>query len=131
MWNPVLYALLNLQLRAAFLQLVPQCIKHSLTCTYCSKSNARVSGRSDARRMFLEESRLLGSVLRGPYGQGQRKEKEGGDKLCFNCFPGSSGSIEFSSSEQQHQSVSVGGKGKKREDQPLVKNLGNILNMYL
>lgn len=30
LWNPILYSLLNLQLRAAFIQLIPKCLKNYL-----------------------------------------------------------------------------------------------------
>uniref|UniRef100_A0A1I8BDN5 G_PROTEIN_RECEP_F1_2 domain-containing protein n=1 Tax=Meloidogyne hapla TaxID=6305 RepID=A0A1I8BDN5_MELHA len=104
-------------LRAAFLQLVPQCIKHSLTCT-CSKSNGRLSGRSVARCIYLEESQLLGSsVLRGASSHLQKRETGYGNKNCFNCLIGSSGSIESSSNETQKQMIAVRSAEKKRDDQ--------------
>uniref|UniRef100_A0A914N6N4 G-protein coupled receptors family 1 profile domain-containing protein n=1 Tax=Meloidogyne incognita TaxID=6306 RepID=A0A914N6N4_MELIC len=121
-WNPILYALLNLQLRAAFLQLVPQCIKHSLTCT-CSPNKGRLSGRSVARCAYLEESRLLGSsVLRGTTGQVQRRETNYENKNCFNCLIGSSRSVESSSNETQKQTFSVKCEGNKGDAKILSHN---------
>nr|CAD2182628.1 unnamed protein product [Meloidogyne enterolobii] len=121
-WNPILYALLNLQLRAAFLQLVPQCIKHSLTCT-CSPNKGRLSGRSVARCAYLEESRLLGSsVLRGTTGQVQRRETNYENKNCFNCLIGSSRSVESSSNETQKQTFSVKCEGNKGDAKILLHN---------
>lgn len=38
-WNPLLYAMLNFQLRAAFLQLMPECIRD----TFCSKVSSSSS----------------------------------------------------------------------------------------
>nr|AAX81450.1 flp-18 GPCR receptor [Meloidogyne incognita] len=121
-WNPILYALLNLQLRAAFLQLVPQCIRHSLTCT-CSPNKGRLSGRSVARCAYLEESRLLGSsVLRGTTGQVQRRETNYENKNCFNCLIGSSRSVESSSNETQKQTFSVKCEGNKGDAKILSHN---------
>ncbi|KAI1723221.1 7 transmembrane receptor (rhodopsin family) domain-containing protein [Ditylenchus destructor] len=48
-WNPLLYALLNLQLRAAFVQLMPECLKHCLR-SHCpnSKKSQRANQYRDA-----------------------------------------------------------------------------------
>uniref|UniRef100_A0A914C822 G-protein coupled receptors family 1 profile domain-containing protein n=1 Tax=Acrobeloides nanus TaxID=290746 RepID=A0A914C822_9BILA len=44
-WNPLLYAMLNLQLRAAFIQLIPKCLKPWLCCKF-----ARTPENSDEIR---------------------------------------------------------------------------------
>lgn len=101
---------------------MPQCIKHSLTCT-CSPNKGRLSGRSVARCAYLEESRLLGSsVLRGTTGQVQRRETNYENKNCFNCLIGSSRSVESSSNETQKQTFSVKCEGNKGDAKILVLN---------
>jgi hypothetical protein len=44
-WNPILYALLNLQLRAAFVQLLPITVKRCLSVTAPSETGTSASGR--------------------------------------------------------------------------------------
>lgn len=46
-WNPLLYALLNLQLRAAFVQLMPECLKH---CVQSHCANSKKSQRANQYR---------------------------------------------------------------------------------
>ncbi|CAK5090953.1 unnamed protein product [Meloidogyne enterolobii] len=105
-----------------FLQLVPQCIKNSLTCT-CIPDKGRLSGRSVARCAYLEESRLLGSsVLRGTSGRVQRRETNYENKNCFNCLIGSSRSIESSSNETQKQTFSVKCGENKVDAKIMVQN---------
>lgn len=92
MWNPILYALLNLQLRAAFLQLVPQCFKDSMARLFGQKKHRF------AQRASVEESRLLNTTpaLRGA---APRQGSEESAKKWMTCFLNSSGSVESSTSD--------------------------------
>lgn len=52
MWNPLLYAMLNLQLRAAFIQLMPECLKSVLCCKLPHSGYVDESRRRPARTVI-------------------------------------------------------------------------------
>ncbi|KAL3089183.1 hypothetical protein niasHT_021127 [Heterodera trifolii] len=86
-WNPILYALLNLQLRAAFLQLIPECAKNILV-ELCGREQTQQQQRNSA-----EKSRLL-DINNGI------KESEERTKKLLSCFLTSRGSVEVSTSSE-------------------------------
>ncbi|KAL3078889.1 hypothetical protein niasHS_014671 [Heterodera schachtii] len=86
-WNPILYALLNLQLRAAFLQLIPECAKNVLV-ELCGREQTQQQQRNSA-----EKSRLL-DINNGI------KESEERTKKLLSCFLTSRGSVEVSTSSE-------------------------------
>ena len=102
-WNPILYALLNLQLRAAFLQLVPQCLKQGMVGLCGQKKGTGPNGHQ--RQNSAEESRLLGTVAQrlDAVGRPRQGSEEAGAKKWLNCFLNSSGSVESSTSEPRPQ----------------------------
>uniref|UniRef100_A0A914H448 G-protein coupled receptors family 1 profile domain-containing protein n=1 Tax=Globodera rostochiensis TaxID=31243 RepID=A0A914H448_GLORO len=96
-WNPILYALLNLQLRAAFIQLIPECIKRVLIQLCGRKKNQQ---QQKQRTSAAEKSRLLGIQTGG-------REAGGGTKKVLTCFLSSRGSVELSTSSDSRHNVSA------------------------
>uniref|UniRef100_A0A183BM66 G_PROTEIN_RECEP_F1_2 domain-containing protein n=1 Tax=Globodera pallida TaxID=36090 RepID=A0A183BM66_GLOPA len=96
-WNPILYALLNLQLRAAFIQLIPECIKRVLIELCGRKKNQQ---QQKQRTSAAEKSRLLGIQPGG-------RESGGGTKKVLICFLSSRGSVELSTSSDSRHNVSA------------------------
>lgn len=53
LWNPILYSLLNIQLRTAFIQLMPECIKRHLVKEDDESYNRRGNKRNPPSTLLL------------------------------------------------------------------------------
>lgn len=58
-WNPILYSLLNIQLRTAFIQLMPDCIKHYLVKEDDESFNRRGNKRNPSTLLLTADSRAF------------------------------------------------------------------------
>ncbi|KAE9549948.1 hypothetical protein FO519_006843 [Halicephalobus sp. NKZ332] len=81
-WNPLLYAMLNLQLRAAFVQLMPECLKEYCCCSKVTSAGSPIGEEASRRRV---PTLAVGNGSTSTRANGCRSSNPNNALLANNC----------------------------------------------